>query len=101
MMKYAFQQSPAKSFRTFLEEGGRDPRKDPRPGDVVGVKTPEVHAVCTVEAIEGGRVDMVMERLHPGRSSLQRRARCTIEDWISGNAAAQVFSVAAETEDQE
>lgn len=98
----AFVQSPALSFRGFVEAGGRDPRHDPAPGDEVGVKLPRSHRILAVDRV--ARVGDVI-RVH-GRAierDLGTRGWCervgpfeaSLSHWRDANAARSVFVVAA------
>lgn len=94
----AFVQSPAKSFRTFLAEGGRDPRVDPQPGDVVGIRTVGRVREMHVEQVAYGRVrGTTLAR--DGGCEREGVFEVTIEAWRSGNAAVSVFVVAGEGAD--
>lgn len=102
-MKPAFQQSPAKSFRTFIAEGGRDPHADPREGDVVGYHSPRVDHEWTVGVVNGELIPvskLVCSKDRDGRGRCGRVSLhvVTLEQWRRALADAQVFIVAADPE---
>lgn len=100
-MTPAFVLSPAKSLRTFLAEGGRDPRLDPAPGDEVGIRRPRMERRLIVEAVRFGRVrGRTVERDLGTRGWCEREGcfELSLDGWRAGQAGfdVQVFVVAGD-----
>jgi hypothetical protein len=75
-----FRQSPAASFASFLEGGGRDPREDPRLGDLVGWRSPREELLLRVEDITGGKVRVQHERI---AKDMDGKAKCRQTEWTT------------------
>ena len=98
-MSPAFVQSPARSFASFVADGGRDPRRDPQSGDEVGRKLPTMHRVLVVEDVKRGRVrgravasDLTTRGSWRGH---EEAFEVEIAAWRAANEHVSVFVVAA------